>query len=138
VAIDATRIAIAAGRGLSIVCATCERYHEARDRDIPGDTCLAVEGCGSPIAGDVFHEYKGPMTRFDKFCFVCGNEATHAVRVDNHVRVVGLCEPHVSFVKKLKPTNKRAASVVLISRDGEEVVDEDSLPDTSGILRLRG
>ena len=127
--LDAQRVAIAVARGLSVVCATCEKYWEARDAGVPDDRCLAVDGCGSPIAGDSFHEYRGPMVRFDQFCFVCGNKSTHAIRVADSVRVVGCCAEHVELVKKLKPKGRRAPNVVLISKDGEEIVsEEDSKP----------
>ena len=129
-------IAMAVARGLSVVCATCERYWQARDFNVPDNKCLAQHGCGSPIAGDVFHEYKGPMVRFDQWCFVCGASATHAIRVDNSVRVVGCCAEHVSLVKTLKAEGKRAPNVVLISKEGEELVDANT-PPPSMVLRVR-
>jgi len=135
--IDATRVALAVSQGLSVVCATCEKYHRAQDLGVADSKCLAQDGCGSPIAGDVFHEYQGPMVRFDQFCFVCGNQATHAVRVDSSVRVIGICTPHVDFVKRLKPANKRAARIVLISKDGDQVLDEDTPPEPI-IMKFKG
>lgn len=136
---DASKIAIAVSSGLSIVCATCEKYWSARDKNVPGDSCFAVDGCGSPIAGDVFHEYRGPMSAFDRFCFVCGNSATHAVRVDTHVRVIGVCSEHVKLVKTLKPQGKRAPNVVVISRDGEKQISEDDAPEKRmPLIKLRG
>lgn len=134
--LDPSKIAGAVASGLSVVCATCENYWQARERGIPDGKCLARNGCGSPIAGDVFHEYKGPMTQFDQFCFVCGNKATHAVRVDQYVRVIGICANHVETVKTLKPEGKRAANVVLISKDGDEAVREDD-PAPKPVLKFR-
>lgn len=134
--LDAEKIALAVANGLSIVCSTCENYWKARDMGVPNNRCLAQDGCGSPIAGDVFHEYKGPMTQFDRFCFVCGMKATHAVRVDRYVRVVGICSDHVSMVKRLKPEGKRAPNVVLISKDGETEIREDDAPEKP-MIRLR-
>lgn len=136
---DSTKIAAAVASGLSIVCATCEKYWEARDRGVPDDRCLAVDGCGSPIAGDVFHEYRGPMTQFDQFCFRCGDRATHAVRVDNSVRVIGVCSAHVEMIKTLKPEGKRAPNVVLISKDGEkQITDKDAPQRRQSLLKLKG
>jgi hypothetical protein len=136
---DAVKIAAAVSGGLSIVCATCEKYWEARDRNVPDDLCLAVDGCGSPIAGDVFHEYRGPMTQFDSFCFVCGNRATHAVRVDGNVRVIGVCAGHMELVKTLKPEGKRAPNVVVISKDGEKRISEDDAPEKrTPLIKFRG
>jgi len=136
---DPVKIAAAVSSGLSIVCATCEKYWGARDREPDGASCLAVDGCGSPIAGDVFHEYRGPMTQFDSFCFVCGDRAAHAVRVNTHVRVIGVCSAHVQLVKTLKPEGRRAPNVVIISRDGERRVTEDDLPEKRlPLIKFRG
>jgi len=130
------KIAIAVAQGLSVICATCEKYWQARDLKIPDNRCLSQDSCGSPIAGDVFHEYRGPMTQFDRWCFVCGADATHAIRVDNSVRVVGCCGNHVDTVRNLKAAGKRAPNVVLISKDGEEVVDGKAPPPPT-VLRFR-
>lgn len=136
---DAAKIALAVSGGLSVVCATCEKYWGARDKGVAGDTCLATDGCGSPIAGDAFHEYRGPMTQFDKFCFVCGNQATHAVRVDALVRVIGICTAHIQLVKTLKPEGKHAPNVVLISKDGERLVSENDPPEKRlPLIKVRG
>ena len=136
---DPVKIATAVSGGLSVVCATCEKYWDARDRAVDGDSCLAVDGCGSPIAGDVFHEYRGPMTQFDSFCFVCGDRAAHAVRVDTHVRVIGVCSQHVELVKTLKPQGKRAPNVVIISKDGVRRVAEDDVPEKRlPVLKFKG
>lgn len=137
--LDPSKVAAAVASGLSIVCATCEKYWEARDKNVPDDRCLAVDGCGSPIAGDVFHEYRGPMTQFDRFCFRCGDRATHAIRVTNNVRVIGCCEAHVEMVKMLKPEGLRAQNIVLISKDGEKRVEADAPPARrSPILKIKG
>jgi hypothetical protein len=138
-AMDPTKISLAVSGGLSIVCATCEKYWGARDKEVPDDKCLAVDNCGSPIAGDVFHEYRGPMVRFDQFCFVCGSQAAHAVRVDNSVRVIGVCNEHVELIKTLKPEGKRAPNVVLISKDGEKQITEKDAPQRrQPLIKLRG
>jgi len=130
------KVAAAVGNGLNVVCATCDNYWDARDRGIPEGRCLSMDRCGSPIAGDAFHEYKGPMTQFDKFCFVCGNKATHAVRASDHPRVVGICVDHIYLMKKLKPEGKQAPNVVLLSRDGDTEIGEDDPPDKP-VLRFR-
>lgn len=136
--LNPVKVALAVSRGLSAVCATCEKYWDARDKGVEGDACLAADGCGSPIAGDVFHEYRGPMTQFDKFCFACGNQATHAVRVDMYVRVIGVCGKHVELVQTLKPEGKRAPNVVIISKDGEKQVSDDNAPKKPSVIKFRG
>ena len=138
-AMDPAKIAIAVSNGLSIVCATCEKYWGARDAGVPDGRCLSVDNCGSPIAGDVFHEYRGPMTQFDQFCFVCGDRSSHAVRVNGNVRVIGVCNQHVELIKTLKPQDKQAPNVVLISKDGEkQVTDADAPQKRQSLLKLRG
>lgn len=136
--LNPVKVALAVSGGLSAVCSTCEKYWDARDKGIPGDACLATDGCGSPIAGDVFHEYRGPMTQFDRFCFVCGNQATHAVRVDMYVRVIGVCGKHVELVQTLKPEGKRAPNVVIISKDGEKQVADDNAQTKPSVIKFRG
>lgn len=135
--LDPMKIAGAIGNGLNVVCATCENYWEARDRGVPDDRCLSKDGCGSPIAGDAFHEYKGPMSQFDQFCFRCGNKATHAVRVSKHPRVIGVCSHHIDLMKTLKPVGKQAPDVVLLSKDGESEIREDDAPEKP-VIRFRG
>jgi len=137
VPLDQMKIAAAIGDGLNVVCATCENYWNARDRGVPDGRCLAVDGCGGPIAGGAFHEYKGPMTQFDQFCFRCGNKATHAIRVSEHPRVIGVCVEHIELMKKLKPEGKQAPNLVLLSKDGDSEIREDDPPDKP-VIRFRG
>jgi hypothetical protein len=134
--IDPTKVALAMSGGLSAVCAVCENYWIARDKNLPDGKCLSVNNCGSPISGDTFHEYKGPMTQFDSFCFACGNKSTHALRVSGHVRVIGACAVHVDLVKRLKPEGKRAADVIVISKDGQLKVSEKDVIKTSSTLKF--
>jgi hypothetical protein len=119
--IDPEKIFTAVQNGLSFVCATCERYWEARDKNVPDDMCMAKEGCGSPIAGSDFHEYKGFLTSFDRFCFVCGNQATHNVRVKNSVRVFGSCSECLEMIKTLQPVDGIAPTLKFLDKNGNEV-----------------
>lgn len=121
---DPKKIEAAMASGLSMVCSLCTKYWDARDLGVPDGKCLAVDGCGSPIAGDVFHEFNGPITNFEKFCFVCGDRATHGIRVDTHVRVIGCCKAHVELVKNLRPEGKQAPLVSIRSKDGETDSDQ--------------
>jgi len=108
--------------GLSAVCSTCVRYWEARDRGIPGDACLG-HACGSPIAGDDFHNYKGAMTdeAFAKFCFVCGDPATNHVRVVNRHRQIGVCDAHLKMLVELKAEGAGQVPPILVRKEGELV-----------------
>lgn len=103
---DPIKVAFAQRSGLSFVCSLCVKYWQARDRGIPGDQCLAESGCGSPIAGDDFHEYEGPLTAFERWCFVCGDKSRFGVRarscVRPGVRIFGVCMKHVALLSKLR------------------------------------
>lgn len=136
--LDPTKIAKAVSEGLSVVCATCELYWSARDANVPDGRCLAKDGCGSPIAGDVFHEYKGPITQFDQFCFVCGDKSSHAVRVSPYVRVIGLCSSHIETIQNLKPEAKNSANIVIVSKDGERLVSEKDIVRKKPTLKIQG
>lgn len=89
--------------GVSCVCATCDRYSEGRARGLPGAQCTAPSTCGSPIGGDTFTHYKGPMTDFTRFCFVCSGEASQVVKVGERERLIGICDKHVPLLHKLSP-----------------------------------
>jgi hypothetical protein len=104
--VDPQAAAMAMARGLSAVCVTCDKYWGARERGVPEDRCLSVDGCGSPIAGDDFHEYKGPITDFLRYCFVCGRAAAKGVRAQGRFRICGICEQHLPLLHTLQPKNK--------------------------------
>jgi hypothetical protein len=87
--------------GVAMVCATCVKFHEGKARNL--ETCTAVEDCGSPIVGDTFHEYEGPITDFLRFCFVCGEPSAQGIRVKNHSRGIGVCRVHVEWVVTMTP-----------------------------------
>jgi len=90
----------AAESGLSVVCATCERYWEARSKGIVGDRCLSLSNCGSPLAKDDFHEYRGALTdrQFARCCFVCGEPAVKGLRKAGGLRIVGVCAKHAPWM----------------------------------------
>jgi len=122
----------AVSEGVSIVCATCSKYHEGKARRLA--TCTAVDDCGSPIIGDTFHEYDGPITDFLRFCFVCGRPGTKGVRVKDRRRIIGVCTAHVDYVVIMAP--KVAApglhlpvappegSRIIVSSEGHSVAEK--------------
>jgi len=99
------KVALAVQGGLSVVCATCHRYWEGRDRGLLGDQCTSRTPCGSPLSGDDFHEYAGPMTAFDQWCFVCGDSPACVIAKPSSSRRFGVCEKHKRMLPTLKPTN---------------------------------
>ena len=99
------KIAEAVRSGVSTVCATCDRYWEGRERNLAGGRCTSPEPCGSPLVGDFFHNYQGPITDFHAWCFVCGEQPTHAIGVQNSRRRFGICEQHYQMLPHLRPVH---------------------------------
>lgn len=81
---------------LSAICATCERYWEAKAQNKEGLFCTSPNGCGGPLRGSHFPDYKGPITDFSRWCFVCGEDPTYGIRALNSSsqRVFGMCDQH--------------------------------------------
>lgn len=129
--LDPVRIAIEVSRGLSMVCATCENYWVVHDRG--ADRCQMV-GCGSPLAGDVFHLYRGPLADggFAKYCFVCGGVPKHQLRVGRKSRLIGVCQQHVQMFNQLQPVGKEAPSLT------SEILLAEAQDPVSGLFRPSG
>jgi hypothetical protein len=118
----------AARAGMSIVCASCELYWQARERGVPGDQCLAKDNCGSPLVGDCFHEYRGIMTSdaFKRFCFVCGTDSTHRLNHPNWIRSMSMCREHVEWMKD--PEMRRPTPAGIPQKvNGQELPPENTL-----------
>ncbi len=101
--INPVKVALAVQGGLSMICATCPKYWDGRDRNLPGDQCTSKTNCGGPLSGDTFHDYSGPITDFTRWCFVCADKAFFGIRVRSHARVVGVCKEHVKLMAELRP-----------------------------------
>jgi len=104
--IQPEKVATALKTGLCFVCALCEKYWEGIDRG--SHTCLSQGNCGSPIRGNEFDEYKGPLTELASKCFVCGNQSDFGVTVRGKWKIIGVCKSHVDLIKKLSPVMERA------------------------------
>lgn len=100
------------------MCATCTKYWSARDIGVPGSQCLAKDNCGSPLRGDDFHEYDGPITEFSRWCFVCGVDSKFGITVKGRKRVLGACAKHVDLVNQLKPENGIEPRISVYKPDG--------------------
>lgn len=121
------KIALAVQKGLSPVCATCERYWEGRAKNLPDGRCTSTSGCGSPLAGDTFTDYKGPIADFTRFCFMCPSESEYAIAVPSKQRVIGVCEYHAQRLHEMRPVNlnapqalERADHLLLRTASGRE------------------
>lgn len=104
--LDSTKVAMAMASGLSAVCATCRKYWEARDLGIPGDACTTKVRCGSPMAGDTFSDYDGPLKgSLHRWCFVCAGKAQFGIQVNGRPTTVGACVQHVRYAETFKAVN---------------------------------
>lgn len=88
---------------IPVICATCNKYWQARDRGLPEPQCLAVDNCTSPIGGGNFHEYEGPIPDFRIWCFVCGSSCSKYIFVKGKQRIFGICDLHLEDAKTLVP-----------------------------------
>jgi len=120
--LDAVKVQLAINSGLSAVCSTCTKYWEGQDKGL--SRCAALDGCGSPLAGDVFHEYDGPLTVFDRWCFVCAVSADFGLEVSGKNRVVGVCKKHIELFKQLQPVGAIVRPILVRTRDGSVSLDK--------------
>ena len=110
--LNPVKVCEAAAKGLSIYCASCKKYWNAREQGVAGDRCLSRERCGSPIAGDDFHEYEGPITDYMRFCFVCGaGTPRYGAQVQGKQRIIGVCAKHVRMLEELEPLDTTIPAV---------------------------
>lgn len=81
------------------------------------------------MAGDDFHEYSGPLTDFESWCFRCGSASAYVVvlaRKDR--RRVGVCAQHVQMFNELRSVKERPEAQVLIRGAGSFIRPQDLLP----------
>jgi hypothetical protein len=109
---DVARMKEAVARGLSLVCASCDLYWEGRARELPQDQCTASDGCCGPLGGGTFHEYRGQITDLTRWCFLCGADATSAVRRAGAERGVGVCPGCLPHVHQLVPVGMTTSSLL--------------------------
>lgn len=85
------RITEAVSSGVSPICATCDHYWEARDRQ-RGSACGPHGSCGGPISGRLFPKYKGLMAReiLARVCFMTGDGSDYGVRIVGESGMVGI------------------------------------------------
>lgn len=94
-------------QGLSAVCATCKKYWEARDKGVPGDACMTRIKCGSPISGDTFSDYDGPLKgALHLWCFVCAKRADFGIQLNSRAAVIGACKDHIRYVETLRAVGR--------------------------------
>lgn len=96
------------------MCATCKRYWEGRERGLPRPQCTSLEACGSPIAGDTFSQYDGPMSDFTGWCFMCARNSDYAVKVREERRLIGVCREHVRALNDLIAVEKPDMASLLV------------------------
>lgn len=127
-ALDPHLVEAAVKSGLSMVCSTCSKYWEGREKGLPEPRCTAKTRCGSPIAGDDFHEYDGPLREFSRWCFVCAAPSKYGVRAPGRPRTLGVCAKHVGPLRELKPVGADAVIPEIKSASGASFRPEDLIP----------
>jgi len=128
--LETYKVAQAIQSGLSAVCATCLRYWEGRDKGLPEPQCTAKSDCGSPLVGDDFSEYAGPLPDFSTWCFVCAGEARYGVSLPGRKRVVGVCSKHADLLSALRATSVRGSKL-----SATDVLNKAVLLNPSGSSR---
>jgi len=84
--LDPKRMIEAEIKNVAFICRMCERWYRGEDMglvDVEGDqVCDATGTCGSPVSGDDFDEYEGPLKGYlDKYCYICGKSKPEKVLV---------------------------------------------------------
>lgn len=92
-------------RGYPFACCSCVKLHQARALGHK-DGCMALlrgENCGSPLRGNDFPLYEGPLGNpFPVgICFVCGKPSEELVRTKRKplAKPVGVCGAHRGMFK---------------------------------------
>ena len=106
-------------QGVSPVCATCNKFWLARENGVPFPSCLVEKPCGSPISGDTFTHYEGPLTDFDRFCFICARDSDQVVSLAGKERKLGICRDHVVLLGQLEAQYKTEV-LILVGAGGRE------------------
>jgi hypothetical protein len=90
--------------GLAYVCRKCEHWRDglaAYKKQLGRLQCTGGSGCGGPITGMVFQNYKGSLDSFKDLCFVCGRDAVAGIEVAKYPdKIIGVCKEHIDFVNK--------------------------------------
>lgn len=88
--------------GWIFVCAMCNKLWEGVGKDLKKDggeqRCTSLTGCASPSYGGNFHDYKGVISNFEGFCYVCGAASDHVIHIDNCNKKIGVCKTHLKLV----------------------------------------
>jgi hypothetical protein len=130
--LDEKRIRKAESEGICFVCRMCERWYRGEDlglKNALGDkACAANDGCGSPVGGKSFHEYKGPLEGYlFKHCFMCGTD-TPEYRLKPKVfgaQKIGCCKGCLEVVKR-RAVNRTDQRVILRSEKAAGPVEYEA------------
>lgn len=115
-------IKVEVASGTSYVCAMCERYWQGRALGL--DRCTAPAECGSPLIGDNFTHYVGPLKDFREYCFVCGKVSTHSITVNGRIRKIGACPDHMKWLEEAANKKRSREEAELIQMGSTEVFEE--------------
>lgn len=97
--VNAFEVTDAVKSGLSLVCATCRHYWDGRRSGALN--CGKLDCCG-PFGGGAFQDYSGPISDFERQCFVCGNpEVCGVFKLNGETRKFGICGRHLEMSRKM-------------------------------------
>jgi len=125
--LDKNRILMTRAQGVCFVCSLCQRWYEGEDQgleDQVGETrCAAKNGCCGPVWGGYFQEYTGPLAGYlHKYCYLCGQDATHAIKVKGIALPIGICKKHAVEIKQVTAREDPHGIVIVVA---EEKADPD-------------
>lgn len=106
----------AVDRGVSLMCATCERYAEGRERGLPEEQCTVLGECVGPFGGGTFPQYQGPISDPSRWCLRCGQTSVAAVRVAGTSPLYGMCRVHLREAHMVTPLGAQATHLLEIVR----------------------
>lgn len=79
------------------------------------------------MAGHAFEEYDGPMREWTRWCFVCGDSSTHAMRVESSGQLFGICRTHLEYAHSLRAVGVPSLSGAKIAPRGGGLVPVEQL-----------
>ena len=121
--------------GLSPICATCEHFWTAKDKEAPD--CGHGATCGGPIKGRMFPDYKGQLPRehMARICFMSGDKATHGVKVVGVPGMVGITRRLIpTLAQLLAKRGDPSHKVILVNGKGEACLALNFLPEQDKTL----
>lgn len=109
-------------RGVPLACASCTNYWDGKLLGLPG--CRIPGECGSPLVGDVFGQYNGPLTddHLRDACYHCGGEGCVSIRVTGKRRLLNLCMEHFDTFLRMCPVGLKGEALAAWKQREQRIV----------------